>query len=41
MVHELSRSRAHRIRRSFPAWVFPIAGTVGLLIAVLVAIFHR
>jgi hypothetical protein len=42
MIQETSRlSRGARLRRGFAGWIFPVAGTIGLLAALLVAILHH
>jgi len=38
---ESPRRRGDRVRQTILEWLFPIGGTVVLLIAVLVAIFWR
>jgi hypothetical protein len=37
----MDRRRADRIRQTILHWVFPIGGTITLLIAFLVAVFAR
>lgn len=42
MIQVTSRlSRAARLRRRFPFWAFPLAGTVGMLIVLLLVLFRK
>ncbi|HUO23432.1 MAG TPA: hypothetical protein VMU59_13020 [Caulobacteraceae bacterium] len=42
MIQETTRlSRGARMRRASPGWLLPVAGTIGLLAALVVAILHH